>query len=197
MKAKQTYLKGKSVFQVSLLVILITIITVYLTGENYNRTITGNLYLSLLVIGTALFLFMTYGLFRGIGLKDDFPKFQNFKTGNIIKSSSDIPNLELPSVSVGDGIGGLILSIFLWIGMTIIFFLLLILLEAVFWVSIFIILTMLYWVFFRALKFVFSKSKETKGNLGISAVYSMAYTALYLGWIFGIVYLTETLNLSS
>lgn len=197
MKAKQTYLKGKSVFQVSLLVILITILTVYLTGENYNRTITGNLYLSLLVIGTALFLFMTYGLFRGIGLKDDFPKFENFKSGNIIKSSGDIPNLELPSVSVGDGIGGLILSIFLWIGITIIFFLLLILLEAVFWVSIFIILTMLYWVFFRALKFVFSKSKETKGNLGISAVYSMAYTALYLGWIFGIVYLTETLSLSS
>jgi hypothetical protein len=53
---------------------------------------------------------------------------------------------------------------------------------------------MLYWVFFRALKFVFSKSTETKGDIGISAFYSLIYTVLYLGWIFGIVYLTEVLG---
>jgi hypothetical protein len=191
-KAKQTYLKGKSVFTVSLLVIGITILTVYLTGENYNRTVTSNLYLSLTIIGTALFLFMTYGLYKGIGLTDNFPKFREFKTGNLIARSGTSPNL--PSIEVGDGIGGLIMSILLWIGMTILVFVLLILMEAVFWVSIFIILAMLYWVFFRALKFVFSKSKETKRNLGISAVYSLTYTAMYLGWIFGIVYLTEILQ---
>lgn len=78
--------------------------------------------------------------------------------------------------------------------MTIIFFFLLIILEAVFWISFFIILAMLYWIFFRALKFVFSKFKETKGKLGISALYSLSYSILYLGWIFGIVYLTEILR---
>ena len=65
-------------------------------------------------------------------------------------------------LEVGDGIGGLIMSILLWIGMTILIFILLILLEAFFWVSIFIILAMLYWVFFRALRLVFSKSPKTK-----------------------------------
>jgi len=171
LNAKQTYLKGKSVFTVSLLVIGITILTVYLTGENYNRTVTSNLYLSLLIIGTALFLFMTYGLYKGVGLTDNFPKFREFKTGDIIAQSGTAP--DLPSIEVGDGIGGLLMSILLWIGMTILIFLLLILLEALFWVSIFIILAMLYWVFFRAFKFVFS---------------------MYLGWIFGIVYLTEVLS---
>lgn len=186
MKAKQTYLKGKSIFKVSLVVIVITITTVYLTGENYNRTITSNLYLSLFVIGTALFLFITYGLYKGIGLTDNFPKFREFKTGEWIANSGNGANL--PSIEVGDGISGVIMSILLWIAMTIILFVLLILIEAVFWISIFIILTMLYWVFFRALKFVFSKSKDTKGDIGISAIYSLGYTTLYLGWIFGIVY---------
>ena len=192
MKAKQTYLKGKSVFTVSLLVIGITILTVYLTGENYNRNVTSNLYLSLSIIGTALFFFITYGLYKGIGLRDNFPKFREFKTGEFIAQSRTVP--DLPSIEVGDGIGGLIMSILLWIGMTILIFLLLILLEAFFWISIFIILAMLYWVFFRALKFVFSKSKETKGDISISAIYSLTYTVLYLGWIFGIVYLTEILR---
>ncbi len=192
MKAKKTYLKGKSVFIVSLLVIGITILTVYLTGENYNRTVTSNLYLSLTIIGTALFLFMTYGLFYGIGLKDNFPRFREFKTGEFIANSGTAP--DLPSIEVGDGIGGLIMSILLWIGMTILIFVLLILLEAFFWVSIFIILAMLYWVFFRALRLVFSKSPKTKGDIVISAIHALTYTILYLGWIFGIVYLTEILR---
>lgn len=192
MKAKQTYLKGKSVFIVSLIVIVITILTVYINGENYNRTITSNLYLSLLIIGTTLFLFMTYGLYKGIGLKDNFPKFKSFKRGDILGNTST--TFETPSIEVGDGIGGLILSILLWIGMTILIMVLLILLEAIFWFSLFIILATLYWVFFRALKLVFSKSKDTIGNIGISAIYSLTYTLFYLGWIFGIVYLTEILR---
>lgn len=191
MKSKKTYLKGKSVFIVSLLVIGITILTVYLTGVNYNRTVTSNLYVSLSIIGTALFLFMTYGLYYGIGLKDNFPKFREFKTGEFIANSGTAP--DLPSLEAGDGIGGLIISILLWIGMTILIFVLLILLEAFFWVSIFIILATLYWLFFRALRLVFSISTKTKGDIGISAMYSLTYTVLYLGWIFGIVYLTETL----
>ena len=191
MKAKQTYLKGKSVFIVSLFVIGITVLTVYLTGENYNRSITSNLYLSLSIIGIVLFMFMTFGLYKGIGLNDNFPKFREFKTGELISNSGTTP--DLPSLDVGDGISGMIISILLWIGMTIVVFILLILLEAFFWISIFIILTTLYWVFFRALKLVFSKSIDTKGSISVSIIYSLSYTILYLGWIFGIVYFIEKL----
>jgi len=49
-------------------------------------------------------------------------------------------------------------------------------------------------VFFRALKFVFSKSIDTKGQIGLSVIYSMSYTILYLRWIFAIVYITTILN---
>ncbi len=192
MKIKQNYLKGKSVFIVSLLVIGTTITTVYLTGINYNRSLTSNLYLSLGIIATVLFLFMTYGLYSGVGLIDNFPKFRNFRRGDLIGNTSS--TFDIPSIDIGDGVGGFILSIILWIGMTILIIILLIVLKAIFWFSIFIILAMLYWIFFRALKFVFNKSKDTKGDLGISVVYSLTYTLLYIGWIFGIVYLTKIMR---
>jgi hypothetical protein len=192
LEAKKTYLKGKSIFIVSLLVVGITALTVYLTGTNYDRTITANLYLSLGITGTALFLFMAYGLFTGVGLQDNFPKFQQFKTGEMRGQS--LPDFETPEISADDGIGGLIISILLWVGITILVIALLVLLEAVFWFSLFILLAMLYWVFFRALKFVFNQSHKTKGNIGNSILYSMGYTVLYLGWIVGVVYLTEVLK---
>ncbi len=135
---------------------------------------------------------MTYGLYQGIGLKDDFPKFKSFEAGNIIPQSGAVP--ELSDIDVGDGLEALLLSILLWIGLSILLVVVLVLLEAIFWVSIFILLAMMYWVFFRALKLVFTKSPHTKGDIGISAAYALAYTALYTGWIFGITYLTQLLK---
>lgn len=192
MNLKQPYLKGKSVFVVSLLVVGVTIATVYFTGINYHRSLSSNLYWSLGIIAAALFLFMTYGLYRGIGLIDNFPNYRGFKPKHSILEYGRGP--DLPLVDVGEGIAGLIMSILLWIAMTILMCFLLVFLEALFWVSVFIILAMLYWVFIRALKFVFSKSKDTKGDMAMSAVYSLGYTSLYVGWLFGIVYLTEVLK---
>ncbi len=192
MNPKQTYLKGKSIFIVSLCVIGVTILVVYLTGIKDHRSFISNLYLSLGIIATALFLFMTYGLYKGVGVVDNFPKFRNFKSGDYISSSGNIP--ELPDLDLGEGIGGIILSIVLWIVMGILFIILLIVLEAAIWFTIFIILSMLYWLFFRALKLVFSKSNNTKGDIGISTMYDLFYTTLYIGWIFGIVYLAEVLS---
>lgn len=189
-KPKQEYLKGKSVFIVSLLVIAVTVLTVYLTGINYNRALTVNLYTSLAVIGTALFLFITYGLYKVMDVVDDFPNFRGFKAGDFY--SGHVPlDADIPSTDVGDGWEGIVVSILMWIAMTVLLFVLLIILEVVFWVSLFVILMMLYWLFFRALKLVFSKSKDTQGDIWISALYAFGYTGLYIGWIFGIVYFSE------
>ncbi|MCC4214732.1 hypothetical protein [Leeuwenhoekiella parthenopeia] len=186
---KKNYLKGKTVFVVSILVILATFLTVWLTGINYNRAVTANLYLSLSIIGLILFLFMAYGLYKGVGLQDDFPKYKSYKTGDLF--AYDINGtFKTPDADLGAGIGGLLLSIVLWIVMTLALIVLMLLLEALFWFSLFIIILMLYWVFFRALKLVFAKSNKTHGNLLLSILHSFTYTLLYLGWIFGIVYLS-------
>ena len=192
MKAKTTYLKGKSIFIVSIIVIAITVLTVYITGINYNRSITSNFYLSLSIIGAALFLFITYGLYKGIGLIDNFPAFKDFKLEN--KLGSYFSPTDFPDIGIAEGILGILVSIVLWIVMSIVFALLLIFLEAFFWFSIFILLGMLYWVFFRALKLVFTKVKQTKDNLMLSIKYALSYTTLYLGWLFAIVYITEQLR---
>lgn len=192
MKASKTYLKGKSIFIVSAIVIAVTALTVYVTGINYHRSINDNFLISLTIISVVLFVFMTYGLFKGIGLVNDFPKFKKFKSGEMI----DIPLGEnsVSDVDTGDGIEGILFSIVSWILLTILFVVFLIVLEAVLWLSIFIILAMLYWVFFRALKLVFNRAEITKGNLLKSTAYALGYTLLYTSWIFGIVFIAESLS---
>lgn len=189
MKSRQTYLKAKSVFIVSLLVIGITILIVYLTGLNYERTIESNSYYSLTIIGVALIFFMTYGLYNGVDLLNNYPVFRGYRRGALMDFASPFP--ETPNIDMSDGIGGLIASVLIWIGMSILFIVLLLLIEAIFWFSIFVLIAMLYWVFFRALKLVFSESTRTKGNFLLSMLYSIGYSVLYLSWIFAIVYVAE------
>ena len=76
MKPNKTYLKGKSVFIVSLIVIVVTILTVYASGIHFQRSITSNFYISLGIIAVTLFSFLTYGLYKGVSLEDDFPKLK-------------------------------------------------------------------------------------------------------------------------
>ncbi len=75
--------------------------------------------MSLGIIATALFLSMAYGLYNGIGLVGNFPKSRNFQTGDLTGSAS--PAIDIPSIDVGDGIGGLIFSTLLWVVMSIFF----------------------------------------------------------------------------
>ncbi|WP_046743147.1 hypothetical protein [Kordia zhangzhouensis] len=188
MKPTKTYLKGRSVFIVSLMVIGVTAITVYLTGSEYNRSITGNFFISLGIISVILFSFLTYGLYKGIEIEDNFPKLKGFSFKSRI--SSHLSLNDLPEVQIGDGIGGLIVSVVLWILISIAFIILLLVLETILWFSLAIILAMLYWVFFRAMRLVFSKAYVTENDLGMAAIYAFSYTFMYIAWIFGVVYIT-------
>lgn len=196
MKPSKTYLKGKSVFIVSLVVIIVTALTVYLSGINYHRSITMNFYFSLGIIAIALFSFLSYGLYTGIDLEDDYPKLKGFDFKNKLKDVSNYhstPDFDFDfdfDLDIGEGIGGIIISIILWVIISVVLITLLTFLQAVVWFSVLLILAMLYWVFFRALRLVFSKGTDTENNLQLAIVYAFSYTVLYIGWLFGIVYLT-------
>ena len=187
MEKNRLVLKGKTVFVLALVATGLTVLTVYLTGINYNRSITSNLYLSLGLISTTLFLFLTYTLYRGTKLINNYPKFKNYKPGTIMH------NVVLPEfgIDVGEGIGGLIFSILLWIAMTIAMIVLLFLFEALFWLSLFIIFASLYWVFARALRVVFYKARRTNGDLPASMMNALLYTVLYTAWFFGIAVIID------
>ena len=191
MKETKLTLKGKTVFIIALITIGLTILTVYLTGINYNRSLTSNLYISLGVIAAALFIFLTFSLYKGTKLIDNYPKFQNYEPGTIFHGTS-MP--EFGGVDVGDGIGGILLSILLWIAMAIAVIVLLIVFEAIFWLSLFIIFASLYWIFIRALKVVFYKARRTRGDFPASLVNALTYTTLYTGWLFGIALIVDLLK---
>lgn len=188
-QSKPRYVKGRTIFITTLLVIGLTIITVFLTGINFHRSLSDNFYISLSIIATALFIFLLYGLYTGLRLLDDPPKFGKYQPGSILAHSSYTPNFG--AVDVGEGLAGILLSILLWIAMAISFVVFLLVLEALVWISIVIIMAMLYWLFMRAFKLVLHKSSKTKGDLAKSVLYSFGYTLLYCGWLFGIVLVSQ------
>ena len=179
MKPSKIYLKGKSVFIVSMLVIVVTALTVYFTGINSHKTITNNFYISLGIIASVLFVFLSYGLYKGIAIEDNFPKLKGFEFRK--NFSKHLTPSEISIIEVREGIAGIILSIVLWIVISIVLIILFIVLETVVWFSVALILAMLYWVFFRALRLVFSKAATIENNLIKSISYAFGYTILYVG----------------
>lgn len=177
---------SKTVFTVTIIVIVLTILSIWLLGLGQHRTIFENSLLSISILSTAFFLFLTIGLFNGIKLKDDVGKL----TDKL--NSSKIPNLAdsttgIDFIDVGDGIEGILFSIVLWIVVTILIALFIWLFGAIFWTGIIVFIAMLYWIFFRALRLVFKNSNKCKGNLKTSITYGISYTILYNFWIYCII----------
>ncbi len=181
---------SKTVFTVTIVVTVLTILSIWLFGLGQHRTIFENSILSTSILSVAFFLFLTIGLYKGIKLKDDIGKL----TDRL--KPSKIPNLAEAGqgadfIHVGDGIEGIILSIVLWVVVTILIGLFLWLFGAVLWTGIIVFIAMLYWIFFRALRLVFKNSNKCKGNLATSIAYGLGYTTLYNFWIYGIILATH------
>lgn len=51
----------------------------------------------------------------------------------------------------------------------------------------------LYWIFYRALRLVFAKSRTCQGQLLRSMEYALLYTACYTGWIFAVLWMGHRL----
>lgn len=191
MTKTRTYrlIETKALFTVSLIVAVLTILGVYFWGLGQHYTFFENSIISTTILSIAFFSFITAGLYHGIKLKDNLGQIvDKFK----IIDTSDL-SLDLASsgpVEVGEGLGGIIISILLWILMAVV-------LSAVLWIfsNVLIIvvlafIAMLYWVFFRALRLIFKNSNRSKGDLPESIKWGLTYTILYNFWIYGIFLLT-------
>ncbi len=184
---------SKTVFIVTILVAALTILSIWLFGLGQHRTIFENSLLSTSILSVTFFLFLSVGLYKGIKLKDDVGKITDRINIKIIPDISG--DLELPSdiPEVGEGIGGIILAILLWILFSIILLFLIWIFGALVWIMVLVFAAMLYWIFFRALRLVFKNSNKCKGNLTTSIAYAVAYTTLYNFWIYGIILATHYL----
>jgi hypothetical protein len=183
---------SKTVFTVTIVVTTLTILNVWVFGLGQHRTIFENSVLSTSILSVAFFLFLTIGLYKGLKLKDDLGKITDKLKGSRIPNFADVA-AGGDFIHIGDGIAGIILSIVLWVVVTMLIAVFFWLFGAILWTGVIIFIAMLYWIFFRALRLVFKNSNKCKGKLTVSLAYGLGYTTLYNFWIYGIILSTHYL----
>ncbi len=165
--------------------------------------------ITLMVIAIALFAFLAIGLYKGVRLERPhveqpvYKPLRSDSTPSVIsnKSKSRAPTSAQSSTgssfmqflleglgNLGGGIGGddlagCLTSILVWIGIAILFVIILPLLAEIVWATIFVLLLAFYWIFYKAFRLVFAKSRMCRGQLLLSIRYSLLYTVLYTGWL--------------
>jgi hypothetical protein len=176
---------------------LLTIAGIFFWGLGHHSTFFENSILSTTFLSVAFFLFITISLYRGVKLKED--------VGRIARGNAPFDvALDLttqpqhshsgPALDVGDGLGGILLGILLWILWGLVVAVALWLFANVFLVIIAAFAAMLYWIFFRAMRLVFKNSSRTKRRIWLSIQYGILYTFLYNFWIYGIFILVAYLK---
>lgn len=194
MPKKRQLLPSKSAFIISLIVIPLTIVSVWFYGIGTHKTVIENSLLSTSILSLAFFLFITINLYKGAKLKDTLGKFTPHLTTKKTAFLKDI-NLDAGIIESGsiaeEGIGGLILNIILWLIVTVVFSYLFFILGTFIWFSIVLFIAMLYWLFFRAIRLIFKKSPECSGNVEKSVFYGIMYTLLYVSWIYVVIVLVS------
>ncbi|WP_347219225.1 hypothetical protein [Chryseobacterium sp.] len=182
-------------FYSTLAVIPVVIISVWLSGNGDHRSLFQNSIVSTSILAGAFFLFITLGLYYGLKLKDNVGSILNSER---IKKYTDktpsIDGFDFDPPVVGDGIGGAILSIIVWILFSIVLIFLSYFLGLFFWSALLVLAAMLYWIFFRAIRLVFKNSGKCKGNMIKSLGFGAFYSFLYVSWIYAIIFLINYIN---
>ena len=180
----------RAIVLISIPVVVITLALVFYFS---TRSFIGELAIVLGIIAVGLFVFLTVGLYFGVRLEQPTEKEpEKLEMGAIDPVIVGLPVVDVPKIDLGipdvgdagNDLVGCLVSIVLWIvitlALTFLFWLLVQMLAFVLpWV-----LLVLYWMFYRALKLVFEKTAVTRGHLLPSLGYALLFTVLYTGWLF-------------
>ncbi|MBB6330404.1 small-conductance mechanosensitive channel [Chryseobacterium sediminis] len=176
---RKTFLETKYLFFSTLVIIIIVILSIWLSGKSGHRSLFQNSILSTSVLGGVFFLFISIGMYSGLKLKDNVGNILNKeRIQRYTDKTPKIDGFEFDPPAVGDGIGGLILSILLWIVFSILLIFLSYFFGLFFWSAVLLLSASLYWVFFRALRLVFKNSGKCKGDLLKSFGFGLFYSFL-------------------
>lgn len=192
---KKTLIETKYLFYFTLVIIPLVIISVWLSGKGDHRSLFQNSMISTSILGVVFFLFITLGLYYGLKLKDNVGNILNReRIKKYVDKTPTMDGFDFDPPAVGDGIGGIIVSILLWIILSILLVFLLSFLGLFFWSAVFLLGAMLYWIFFRALRLVFKNSRKCKGDFVKSIGFGFLYSFVYISWIYGIIFLINYIN---
>jgi hypothetical protein len=138
------FLNTKSIFPISLIVIFLTILSVWLLGLGTHRTMIQNSLLSTVILSSVFFLFILVGLYKGFKLRDNLGAITNQFEWKKLEYLKDVNATDTDTPDVGDGIVGIILGVILWIIVSIIISFLLYIFGAILWMTVLIFIAMLY-----------------------------------------------------
>lgn len=122
-------------------------------------------------------MFLFFGLYHGFKLKDNLGK---------IKRRYDLEAVDAPPIS--GSIDNEIEAVFFFILSIGSFIIILLNLVVILWMGILVFMAMLYWVFYRAIRFVFKKSSVCKGHIVKSLLYGFLFTITYSMWFYLIIF---------
>ncbi|OCA74007.1 hypothetical protein BBI00_06505 [Chryseobacterium arthrosphaerae] len=192
---RKYFLETKYLFFSTLTIITIVIVSVWLSGKADHRSLFQNSIVSTSVLAGSFLLFITTGLYFGLKLKDNVGNILNReRLQRYADKTPKFNGFDFDPPAVGDGIGGVILSILLWIVFSILLIFLSYFFGLFFWSAVLLLGAILYWLFFRALRLVFKNSRKCKGNLLKSFGFGLFYSFIYISWIYGIIFVIQYLN---
>lgn len=191
---KRFFLETKILSYSTLGIIILVILSVWLSGESSHRSLFQNSILSTSILAGIFFLFISSGLYYGLKLKDNVGSILNRKKLKTFSDNSPGFNTLEFDADVGEGCFSILISIVLWVLFSVVIIFGLYFLGVFFWAGILLLTAMLYWIFFRALRLVFKNSGKCKGNLLKSLTFGLFYSFLYISWIYGIIFLANYIN---
>jgi hypothetical protein len=192
-KQRYEFISARTVFRISLWVFLLTILGVYFWGLGRHNTFFENSVISTTILSLAFFVFITVGLYKGVKLKHEPSQTGIVPVTDSIGLAGHTPDSGF-DFDVGEGLGGILLALVLWILWAIVVAIALWIFSNVVLLVIATFAAMLYWIFFRAMRLVFKNSNKSKGDMMASIGYGLTYTVLYNFWIYGIFLLTAYLK---
>ena len=185
-KATRRLFYGRTILIATLATAIITILLVFFTGLESHRSVINNALISLSILAAAFLIFLSTGLYYGVQVVDNLKGKFKLRWGNTDTWSP--PVIADVDMDIENGCLGGILA---WIVAALVSIILLFFLQTIVWAAFAILIGAIYWVLIRALKLIFSRSCECKGQLGKSLSIALTYTVLYIGWIYGIIYISS------
>ncbi|MEL7531807.1 MAG: hypothetical protein AAFN10_10890 [Bacteroidota bacterium] len=176
---------------ISLLLIGFIYLAVDLSDVEQVRSPSTNLYISLSLMSLCLFGFLTWGLYSGKELIDNFPKLRKYDFEWFFKPVGSF--IRMDAHNLGESIIGILVAVIFWFAFGAIFLAIALAIFLLLSYVVFVILTVLYRLFFRGLAWVLSMSEETEANLNLSILYSFGISCMLMLGGSGLIYLVDLL----
>lgn len=186
----------RSVVAVGLVGFALTAGLVLLMGP--GRLIT-RLEVTLAVVAGALFLFLSVGLHSGARVRKREDVAGELKTVGMPESVGETDVGSWFDIGAGAddlGCAGVILWLLALLLVPVVMVFLFVVVANVGLVLFFLVALTTGWLFQRALRQVFARSRRCRSDLAASLLYAGWYTLLYTGWLFAVLVLVDRLNKS-